>query len=198
MALKIKYPETHIYHKYDQQYQAQPMFIQLDADGSFYADWNAEIGNGVPMSVFEGTDKRWSLPSTPLTARAITMVMDMIKDKVEQYHASEDDQERQDLNYEICQEIEGHQFDYDEYLKVFEATEFFEPVFDAMLRSLKGKDEPEYTELSKLMRAGKDVEATTEIERLADDSGECDILESAEGLIEALREKLEEEEEDEA
>lgn len=47
-----------VYMQYAGQCQPQPAYIALDADGDVYADYNSEIGNAVPCSVWNGLDRR--------------------------------------------------------------------------------------------------------------------------------------------
>jgi hypothetical protein len=47
-------------HKYPQQQEHQRAFFALDEDSSeVYADWNGEIGNAIPFSVYHGRDRRY-------------------------------------------------------------------------------------------------------------------------------------------
>lgn len=49
-----------LHHKYPGQSQEQPIFIELDCKtGVLRADWDAEIGNAVPASVWHGHDQRF-------------------------------------------------------------------------------------------------------------------------------------------
>ena len=50
-----------VFQQYAGQCQPQPAYIALDADGHVSADYNSEIGNAVPCSVWNGLDKRISI-----------------------------------------------------------------------------------------------------------------------------------------
>lgn len=68
MNIRISIPEktsslAPLYHQYDGQTSAQRAFLQLDADGYVFCDWNAEIGNAVPMNVWKGIDIRIPVPN---------------------------------------------------------------------------------------------------------------------------------------
>ena len=55
---------TALLRVYQGQSNAQQAFIALDLeDGQLYADYNAEIGNSVPMSVGHGRTIRWYVPA---------------------------------------------------------------------------------------------------------------------------------------
>ncbi|MGW7318295.1 hypothetical protein [Streptomyces sp. NPDC054865] len=65
---------TELHRHYDQQSEAQPAYIELDLPrGTLSADYNAEIGNSVPFTVYHGQDRRYSIPV--LTADAANRVM---------------------------------------------------------------------------------------------------------------------------
>lgn len=62
---------------YDRQTNAQPCFIELDCEtGRLCADYNGEIGNAIPMSVYHGHDQRWGIPA--LTAAAANALLQEI------------------------------------------------------------------------------------------------------------------------
>lgn len=77
--LKIKKTEDHLYNKYPGQHQPQDTYLELDpADETLRADWNGEIGNAVPFTVWHGTIRRYTLSSPYLKADAINALMDEI------------------------------------------------------------------------------------------------------------------------
>jgi transcriptional regulator with XRE-family HTH domain len=54
---------TELYRHYDRQSEAQPAYIELDLrEGTLLADYNAEVGNAIPFSVFHGFERRYSIP----------------------------------------------------------------------------------------------------------------------------------------
>lgn len=65
---------TALYRHYDGQSEAQGAYIELDLrEGKLFADYNGDIGNGVPFSVYHGFDRRYSVPV--LTADAVNRVV---------------------------------------------------------------------------------------------------------------------------
>lgn len=52
-----------LYCKYAGQLEAQPAYIELDEDGIVDAGYNPDVGYGVPMTVWNGQDLRYSVPS---------------------------------------------------------------------------------------------------------------------------------------
>ena len=50
-----------LYHKYRGQSAPQPAFIELDENGEVSADWSGEIGNAVPIDVWDGRTLRWAI-----------------------------------------------------------------------------------------------------------------------------------------
>lgn len=65
---------TELYRHYQGQSEPQSAYIALDLeDGRMWADYDAEVGNGVPESVFHGRDRRYGIPL--LTAAAANDLM---------------------------------------------------------------------------------------------------------------------------
>lgn len=65
---------TELYCRYDGQSEAQDVYIELDLhEGKLFADYTAQIGSGIPGSVYHGFDRRYSIPV--LTAAAANRVM---------------------------------------------------------------------------------------------------------------------------
>ncbi|WP_331718698.1 helix-turn-helix domain-containing protein [Streptomyces sp. NBC_00212] len=63
-----------LYRRYDQESKAQAAYIELDLrEGTLLADYNAEVGNATPFSVYYGFERRYSIPA--LTAEAANRVM---------------------------------------------------------------------------------------------------------------------------
>ena len=52
-----------VFHKYPQQFTVQPAYIELDCrgEGEILADYNAEIGSGVPEYVWHHHAIRWRI-----------------------------------------------------------------------------------------------------------------------------------------
>lgn len=54
---------------YPGQFDVQGAFVALDLEaGDLYADYNPEIGSGIPMSVYHGQTRRWTIPVLTGTA----------------------------------------------------------------------------------------------------------------------------------
>jgi hypothetical protein len=52
-----------LYHQYPRQSNPQPCYVELDCrTGELTADYNSEIGNAVPASVYHGHTRRWAIP----------------------------------------------------------------------------------------------------------------------------------------
>lgn len=70
-------PATALHHRYPGQTSAQPCHVELDCqDGELTADYNVEIGNAVPLVVWHGHVRRYSIPC--LSADAANEVLDEI------------------------------------------------------------------------------------------------------------------------
>lgn len=66
MTIKIQKLETGkkypLYHRYPRQNDCQGAYIELDLkDKSLNADWNGEIGNAIPFSVYYGHCRRYGV-----------------------------------------------------------------------------------------------------------------------------------------
>lgn len=67
--------ESGLYHRYAVQNNAQPCFVSLNCKtGVLSADWRGEIGNAVPMHVYQGHELRWSIPC--LRASVVNALLD--------------------------------------------------------------------------------------------------------------------------
>lgn len=63
-----------LWRHYDGQSERQPCHIELDlANGTLLADYNANIGSGVPATMYHGIDRWYRIPC--LTAEAANRVM---------------------------------------------------------------------------------------------------------------------------
>lgn len=60
MEIRISMPEgkTPVLCQHDGQFQPQPSYIQVDADGFVFADYSGEIGNAMPVNVWHNIDRR--------------------------------------------------------------------------------------------------------------------------------------------
>jgi hypothetical protein len=64
--IKIKKPSSNaalpLYHRYPSQSSPQPAYIELNCkSGQLAGNYNAEIGNAVPLTVYHGHERRWEL-----------------------------------------------------------------------------------------------------------------------------------------
>lgn len=48
-----------LFHRYDREINPQGAFVLLSEEGGVSADWNSEIGNGIPATVWHGCDLRF-------------------------------------------------------------------------------------------------------------------------------------------
>jgi len=66
--------EDALYRRYDSQTSAQGCYIELDLRGeTLSADYDSEVGNAVPFTVFHGFERRYSIPA--LTGSAADELM---------------------------------------------------------------------------------------------------------------------------
>ena len=64
-----------LFHKYEQELQEQPAYIELDIrNGSLIADWNPEVGNGAPADVWYGLRRQYRI-SSDLTTDEINSLL---------------------------------------------------------------------------------------------------------------------------
>ncbi|MFJ7418008.1 hypothetical protein ACIQXD_05265 [Streptomyces uncialis] len=55
--------ETELCRQYSGQSQPQPAYIELDLrEGTLLADYDSEVGSGVPAAVYHGFERRYSIP----------------------------------------------------------------------------------------------------------------------------------------
>lgn len=68
-TMEIQEVTESLYHKYPQQHQPQDCYVELDCDSeTLTADWNGEIGNGVPFNVWHYRTLRWAIPPLKIDA----------------------------------------------------------------------------------------------------------------------------------
>ena len=66
-----------LYHKYPGQSERQDCYLELDLEAeTLMCDWNCDIGNAVPMAVWHGMVRRYTIPC--LTSAAANALMDEI------------------------------------------------------------------------------------------------------------------------
>jgi len=83
MTVKITEVEGNLYRQYPMQCQAQPVYIEVNlAACTMTADYNAEIGNGVPAEVWNKHTIWFYLPSPCIAGHGINKIMAEITPKV--------------------------------------------------------------------------------------------------------------------
>ena len=71
-----------LYVHYDGQIQPQPAYVEFDTrTGDLTAGWDGEIGNGVPVDVWEGKRLRWPI-SYELTETEVNSLLDEIAEQI--------------------------------------------------------------------------------------------------------------------
>ena len=137
-----------LYGRYIGQTQAQPTYIELDLeDKTLSADWNGEIGNGVPMDVWHGLIRRYHIPC--LVADEANALMEEILPLAERVIAGAEivwdgsnwvaklNEDAEDAEMEIdriCEQSEG------ETVSEWEASDFFGEETDENLGVKIGMD----------------------------------------------------------
>jgi len=67
-----------LFHRYPRQDAEQAAFIELDLrNETLCGNWNAEIGNAVPFSVYHGHERNYSIPATA-NGEAINELLDTL------------------------------------------------------------------------------------------------------------------------
>lgn len=78
--ITLQKPTKTLYEKYPYQTQPQTTFLSLDPSNRILsAHTNPEIGNAVPVEVWNGVVRRYGLHNPSLTAREIGHIMSKIK-----------------------------------------------------------------------------------------------------------------------
>lgn len=72
-----------LFHQYEGQTQPQPAYLEVEADGEVRVDWNGEIGNAVPFSVWHKRTLRYDI-SNQLTVAGIDALIEDIAPLIEE------------------------------------------------------------------------------------------------------------------
>ena len=117
------------------------------------ADWDGEIGNAVPASVWHGRARRYQLPSPYLTREHIVEFMkdaaplcEIVCDEYEERwngsnHVGELTEEGEDAEFALRSMLESHRIDSDYEIVVMDAGDWYEPCQDEILdRLVSGED----------------------------------------------------------
>ena len=151
MNITVKYPAHHLYKRYPGQTTPQETYIDLDLRvGVLSADTNPEVGNAVPMPVWEGKVRRYPLPSPLLTASAIAQILDDITPMAQQiiddmpiidgtyYHSPASS----DIEVEMIKYLSDYVICDDDIFGVYDADEYFEADRDYIRTMISnGRDE---------------------------------------------------------
>lgn len=108
---------TELYRRYDRQSEPQPCYIELDLrQGTLLADYDAEVGNARPFSVYYGFERRYGIPA--LTAESANRAMEEIRPLAERILA--DWEERLDsqsnMRAYLGQDAQGAEEEITKYL----------------------------------------------------------------------------------
>lgn len=72
-----------VYHRYHQQSEPQGAYVEVNIeDGTVDADWNGEVGNAVPCSIWHGRVLRFPI-SPYMTGRDISSLLHVLKKDIE-------------------------------------------------------------------------------------------------------------------
>lgn len=145
--------DAELYHKYQQQTNPQPVYLELDPDdGSMRLDWSGEIGNAAPFAVFHNRILRYYLPGAirkdpgnALLKAAVPLAERIAKGYNEHWDGNnmvgklDSDAELADAELkQLCEDV-----DSDDLLRVFEAGDWYDLVRDEMAALVKGKSDDE-------------------------------------------------------
>lgn len=182
-GLTVTKPDDHLYNKYPTQTQPQGTYLDLDpSEETLRADWNSEIGNAIPVDVWHGRIRRYTLPSAYLRSDAIGALMDEVAPLAQRvcdgyseewdgsnYAArlTDDAQQAEEGIYEALSEA-----DEDDCIQVWDADEWYRD---------------ERSELVAAIAAGATDEELEEM--LIDGAGEIDVLENVDSFIRQLRDE---------
>lgn len=124
-----------LYKKYDRQSRPQPCHLELyPATGDVYCDFDGEIGNSMPASVWHGRTLQWSIPC--LTGEAAVRLMEDLTPLLERIraghtvswngsnHVGSLNDDAREASSEIEREIEA--LDGDDVLQVWEASDWYQ------------------------------------------------------------------------
>ncbi len=138
-----------LHQHYRGQTSAQPCHVELDCEaGTLTADYNGEIGNGVPVAVWHGRTLRWTIPC--LTADAANALLDEVLPIAERIvagysrrwdghnHVGEFDADAEAAREEMAALLDGREFGEGEKVEAWDAGDWFGAVGsrDAQRREL--------------------------------------------------------------
>jgi hypothetical protein len=75
ISINVPTGKAPLYHKYPRQFYPQGAYIEIDCkNDSVTADYNGEIGNAIPFSVYHGHDRRYGI-SPSISGNALAELM---------------------------------------------------------------------------------------------------------------------------
>lgn len=139
--MKIQYVEgdNTLVHKYPGQFDIQPCYVELDIKNeTLTADWNAEVGNAIPFSVYYGFEQRFPIPC--LKTRIVNDLLDEIAPLAEIVIAGYEsvwngnnniasfNDEAQGALEEIEQLCESYYGDTDNQVQIYDISDWIDPI----------------------------------------------------------------------
>lgn len=175
---------TTLYHWYSGQTEPQRCYLELDCDkATLRADWNSEIGNAVPMDVWNGRTRRYSIPclNDDAANRLIEELLPLAEQIVAGYelrwdghnqrgHLSED---AQDAELQLERIVEEWDADESELVRVVDADDYFANSPPLDLVTADTTDEEIKAIAAKVLA-----------------ESDCDIIEGLESVLESVRQEL--------
>jgi len=149
-TVSITNATDHLYCMYPLQQRPQGTYIEMDLrDGTMTADYDGEIGGGVPESVWNGDVIRLPLPTPELTASKINEIMEGIVDDAQElvnaYHDEQTDRHTlNDAIYSLQHRVEAWEFadDPSATITVTSPEEWFETIttYDSTVVTIDDSD----------------------------------------------------------
>ena len=127
---------------YRGQYEPQPAYAEFNTrTGSLTAGWDGEIGNAVPMDVWEGELLRWPI-SYELTEAEVNSLLDEIAEKIE-WDAEEEEWSIPSDDYveELADWARDNSFARTRYEGIWEAADWYgdNAIWDGATVTVSGK-----------------------------------------------------------
>jgi len=146
-AIEIRYveSETGLYHRYSGQTKPQDCYVWIDCESErMGAAHNTEIGNAVPVRVYNGHQQRFAIPAlkadaanalldeiAPLAARVVAGYSSEWDGSNEVAEFNEDADAALDAIESLCQKVSDRD-DEDDKVNVWEASQWFASTGDAL------------------------------------------------------------------
>jgi hypothetical protein len=131
-----------LYHRYPSQSQPQPVRLCLNLlTGDLYCEINGEIGNGVPIAIWDGRIRTWGIPQ--LRAAAANALMQAVAADAQRLLAGSEvdrdgnggwrvtlDEAAQAAEWEIGSACEASFGEHDSLLQVWDASDWYSGLGD--------------------------------------------------------------------